>query len=204
MPTKGADARGNYAPGIATREELVRAAHEVIVERGFYGMTVSAVAERAGLTRAGLIHHFPSKEHLLLAVMESRFQKNSEWFIAQLRLQDVLDVMVELLQRQVQQAEPATLLVVLSAASIDSEHPAHDWYQERYGRLRKALACQVDKCQKLGTIRDDIDASVIGVELLAMSEGLLLQWLHDRDAFAPVAAMKAIADGLRAPQALAG
>src|SRR3954452_23736417 len=56
------------------RAEIVRAALEVIAERGYRGATLGAVAERVGLTQQGLLHYFPTKEALLIAVLAERDQ----------------------------------------------------------------------------------------------------------------------------------
>ncbi len=47
------------------RAALLEAAAEVIVEKGLSGLTLDAVAERAGVSKGGLIHHFASKQVLL-------------------------------------------------------------------------------------------------------------------------------------------
>ncbi|WP_334666572.1 helix-turn-helix domain-containing protein, partial [Streptomyces cyaneofuscatus] len=54
------------------RAEIMRATLEVIAERGYRGATLGAVAERVGLTQQGLLHYFPTKEALLVAVLEDR------------------------------------------------------------------------------------------------------------------------------------
>ena len=56
------------------RAEIVRAALEVIAERGYRGASLAAVAERVGLTQQGLMHHFPTKDALLVAVLQERDQ----------------------------------------------------------------------------------------------------------------------------------
>lgn len=56
------------------RAEIVRAALEVIAERGYRGTSLAAVAERVGLTQQGLLHYFPTKDALLVAVLEERDQ----------------------------------------------------------------------------------------------------------------------------------
>src|SRR3954453_6211418 len=61
-----------YAKGRERREEILAAAMELFGARGYRGTTIAQVAERAGLTDAGLLHHFPSKEHLLIAVLQHR------------------------------------------------------------------------------------------------------------------------------------
>jgi AcrR family transcriptional regulator len=51
-----------------TRQKLMQAAHELIVEAGFDGMTTAAVARRAGVSEGAIYRHFPSKEALADAV----------------------------------------------------------------------------------------------------------------------------------------
>lgn len=52
------------------RTQLLEAAAHVIVERGLGGLTLDLVAKRAGVSKGGLIHHFPSKQ----ALVEELFQ----------------------------------------------------------------------------------------------------------------------------------
>jgi AcrR family transcriptional regulator len=190
--------RGNYVRGIAAREAIVDAAREVLVERGFHGASMRAIAERCGMSTSGVLHHFESKKHLLAAVMDGRFRENREWFSAQIdRDRDILDVVVELVGRQLERPAASTLLVVLSADSIDPEHPAHGWYIDRYNTLRAALSDRVSIDQARDWIRADVNADDVAVQLLATMEGLLLQWLNNRDAIDPVAVMQGLTDRLR-------
>ncbi|MDW6057039.1 TetR/AcrR family transcriptional regulator [Streptomyces sp. FXJ1.4098] len=53
------------------REQILEAALEVLTARGFKGTSIDAVAERAGLTRQGVLHYFPSKKRLLLGISTS-------------------------------------------------------------------------------------------------------------------------------------
>lgn len=49
----------------AVRRALLDAALQLGYERGLAGVTVQAVAQKAGVTKGGLFHHFASKEALL-------------------------------------------------------------------------------------------------------------------------------------------
>lgn len=53
-------------------EQIMRAAVEVFVERGYRGTSIDAVAERAGLTRQGVLHYYPSKKRLYFALLHFR------------------------------------------------------------------------------------------------------------------------------------
>ncbi len=52
-----------------SRERLLDAAEELFARRGFGGVGLAEVAEVAGLGKASLFHHFPSKAQLYCAVM---------------------------------------------------------------------------------------------------------------------------------------
>ncbi len=53
------------------REEIVRAAAEVFHHKGYRGATMSDIAATVNLTAGSLYHHFPSKEELLIAVLDA-------------------------------------------------------------------------------------------------------------------------------------
>ena len=56
-----------------TRGRILDAAFMVLKERGFAGLTTPEVAQRAGVSRGALVHHFPSKLDLVTAAMEHVF-----------------------------------------------------------------------------------------------------------------------------------
>src|SRR5580765_2084769 len=52
------------------RARLLDATVELLVERGFAGTTTTLVSERAGVSRGAQLHHFPSKNDLVLAAVD--------------------------------------------------------------------------------------------------------------------------------------
>ncbi|QFT55454.1 TetR/AcrR family transcriptional regulator [Microbulbifer sp. THAF38] len=53
------------------KSAIVRAAEEVVREKGARKLTLDAVAAQCGLSKGGLIHHFRTKQSLLKAMLES-------------------------------------------------------------------------------------------------------------------------------------
>ncbi|MGI5203476.1 TetR/AcrR family transcriptional regulator [Spirillospora sp. CA-108201] len=51
------------------REALLDAAESVLFEQGTQALTLSAVADRAGVSKGGLLYHFPTKEELVRAMV---------------------------------------------------------------------------------------------------------------------------------------
>lgn len=52
------------------RARLLRACVECLVERGFAGTSTTLVSERAGVSRGAQLHHFPTKNDLVVAAVE--------------------------------------------------------------------------------------------------------------------------------------
>ena len=59
------------AQGRATREQLIEVATRLFAERGYEDTSIEAVLAAAGVSRGALYHHFPGKDALFEAVVES-------------------------------------------------------------------------------------------------------------------------------------
>jgi AcrR family transcriptional regulator len=57
--------------GEVTRERIVQAARELVIEHGYAGVSIAEVIDRAGVSRGGLYHHFDGKGQLMAAVVEA-------------------------------------------------------------------------------------------------------------------------------------
>jgi AcrR family transcriptional regulator len=53
-----------------TREQILEAATTLLAEHGYAALRVAAVASKAGVSLGGQLHHFPSKDDLVVAVLE--------------------------------------------------------------------------------------------------------------------------------------
>ena len=63
--------RGTRLPRLARRRQLLDAAMEVFVARGYHAAAMDEIAERAGVSKPVLYQHFPGKLELYLALLES-------------------------------------------------------------------------------------------------------------------------------------
>jgi AcrR family transcriptional regulator len=71
MPTQAAERRLT-AKGARRREAIVAAAAQALAERGYDGVSMSAIARRAGIAKSVIYDHFPSKARMYEAIVESR------------------------------------------------------------------------------------------------------------------------------------
>ncbi|MFC8360033.1 TetR/AcrR family transcriptional regulator [Streptomyces griseorubiginosus] len=69
--------RGPYGKSAEARRRILDACVEAFGRTGFHGATMREVARRAGVSQTGLMHHFPRKEDLLLAMLELRDRRST-------------------------------------------------------------------------------------------------------------------------------
>lgn len=147
-------------------------------------MTLALVAEEVGLTEPGVLHYFPSKVHLLQDVLEYHEQKDIE------KYSEVIDTaqknpaeLFKLLENLVAENEKIPgliqLFTVLVSESIRSDHPTHGYFVERYRRGREMYVAQFFKSLQT-KIRPDVDLNELAVLIMAVMDGLQIQWLLDR------------------------
>ena len=67
--------------GAARREQITRAAIEVLAERGFAAASLAAIAERVDVSKGVLSYHFSDKADLVLEVVRSVLASAETWMI---------------------------------------------------------------------------------------------------------------------------
>lgn len=165
-----------------TRPQLVAVASEVFAERGFRGASLADVATRAGLTQAGLLHHFGSKADLLAAVLEHRDDIDA---VTLDRLEprqpgfDTLGTLVDLTQMNIARPEIVRLFATMSGEAVNPDHPAHAWLTRHFDLSRDRFAEQIRAGITAGTIRAEAPVDTIVAILIAVMDGLQIQWLLD-------------------------
>lgn len=165
--------RRRYAKTAAQRERILDAAMEVFARRGERGSSLREIAERVGMSQAGLLHHFGSKDGLLLAVLE-RFDAQVQPERPLTGLDEALDFLRREVARGAQRPGLFHLQVTLTAESIDPAHPAHDHFEERYRRVTEQVLEPLEAAARSGAVRDDVDLQALSHLVIAAWDGLML------------------------------
>jgi AcrR family transcriptional regulator len=171
--------RGPYAAGREAQRAIVDAARAVFAERGFRAGSLREVGERAGVSPANVVHHFGSKERLLVAVLQAREETSGEELLERFRHGEVVPALRELVEANSRDRELLRLYATLGSEATDSAHPAHEYFRTRYSDIRAYLAGAIEEARRHGALPPGPDAWHVAASLLAVMDGLQTQWLLD-------------------------
>ena len=171
-----AKARGSYAKGVAKRQEILATALDVIAERGCHKATIREIAERVGLSQAGLLHYFSSREEMYVEVLRARDQRDTEEYWTQ---QAGIEAFLEIIAHNAEVPGLVQLYTEYSAEASIPGHPAHAFFVERYDWVAGKLAHGLRNERRAGVLGPGIDIHTAVELLLAAADGTQAQWLVD-------------------------
>lgn len=168
------------ARGVERRRAIVEAAIEHFAREGYRGTGIAAIAEAAGVTTGGLLHHFGSKEGLLVEVLRERDRLAIKAFVdlGHGSVKDDFDRWAAVASWNEDRADLASLYTVLLAEALDPDHPAHEYMKERNLNVRELLCNTLNEGIATGEIRKDVDVARKAEEIQAFMEGAQLSWLY--------------------------
>jgi AcrR family transcriptional regulator len=173
--------RGPYVRGVAKRDEVLDAALELFSRAGYDKASVREVARASGLSQAGLLHYFSSKEELFVEVLRRRDLRDQERFAAERNPRLTAEGLIDTVRHNVDEPGLVRLYVAMSAESATVDSRVRLFFQERYGKIINGIAEDIRRRQADGELSVHLDADTIASLLVAAADGLQLQWLLDPD-----------------------
>ena len=150
------------------RAEILRAAAEVFVERGFDATTTRDIGERAGLLSGSLYHHFDTKEQMLHELVVDVYAPTAG-YVARARAAgaDGADRLVQLVRHHVVHLlgnRHQAVLFLHEARSLTAEHRAAIEAEEH--RYVGAIDELVAEGRADGSLRVDVDPVIARLTVL--------------------------------------
>jgi AcrR family transcriptional regulator len=198
MTSENSRRRGPYAKSPDRRRTIVLAAYDVFAARGYRGGSLQEVADRIGMSQTSLLHYFPSKNDLLLAVLHHR---------------DVISVdatvsppdegFADRLIRQARHNEKVPgvieLYTVLCGEAATEDHPARFYFNGRFNRLRDEYTNELRTLATRGQLRDGVVPERAAVSIIALWDGIQNQWLLAPDTVDMVGCLGDLLDSMIIP-----
>lgn len=158
----------------------------LIAERGYYGFGIRELADRCGLTNPGVLHHFGTKDQILIALLEDRDRQVEELVIkafnnAGLTAEQPLSFgqTLELFHITAVQAaarpEALQLYAILQAEALTETHPAYQFFTERQARVWRSYSALVAPFVA--------EPESTALHIIATFDGLQQEWLRAAQQF---------------------
>jgi TetR/AcrR family transcriptional regulator len=152
-----------------TVERILAAAESLFAEHGFDAVSMSAIGEAAGVSKANVFHHFISKNDLYLAVLRNACRDAVQ------HLDDLSSDEAALTERLTQFAR-AHLVNLLDHAQVarlmlrellsDNPRQGQELAEKVYGEKFSRFVAILRTGQKAGELRADIDPAMVATVLL--------------------------------------
>jgi AcrR family transcriptional regulator len=164
------------AKGEDRRQRILAVAERLLARNGARGITLAQIAQEAGVSQAGLLHHFASKEQLLHAVLDARDADDE----ANADLSgDIIEQLARVTERFRRAPDLIGTLSVLRMENLDPEAPLHGRFLRRYRSGIDWVAEGIRQGQRAGRYRTDVDAVLKATEIVAFLNGMETSWLLD-------------------------
>lgn len=163
------------------RAEILRAASFTFGSKGYKNGSLADVADQVGITHAGVLHHFGTKEALLVEVLEYRDLEDVRDLEGQ-HIPGGIDLFRHLLRTARANVHRRGIVQgysVLTAESVTEEHPARNWVTARFTGLRSEIAAAI---QEVSTNPVPPEQALRAASaIIGVMDGLQVQWLLDGD-----------------------
>lgn len=174
------------------RAEILRAAAHTFGTKGYKNGSLAEVAEQVGITHAGVLHHFGSKEALLVEVLEWRDKEDVRHLEGQ-HIPGGAELFRHLVKTARMNVERRGIVqgyTVLTGESVTENHPARGWVLDRFTILRGEIAAAI---REVGgdAVSDEVAARAASA-IIGVMDGLQVQWLLDDSVDLPEATAFAI------------
>lgn len=188
---------GRQRRGDERRERIIAAAVRRFARRGYDGTRIADIARDAGVTDAGLIHHFPTKLALFLEIVERREAAYAQHDLGEAAtVREFFHWHIDAVRLAASEPEYVRFRAMLTGSGLLEGHPIAD---RLTANLELALAEFVPIVQRgidAGELRAGIGAEQVVLELLALNEGIRSQWVTLPDRIDYVAVYATAAAGL--------
>lgn len=190
-----------YAKGVRKRQEILDRSLDVIAQRGFGETILRDIADAVNLSQAGVLHYFPSSEDLYLQIVDARERRRMETTLRQVGDSGVIRIvdgapaigpedpdsaiytLISIFLRNIHHAQQTPglieLFVRMQALASSPSNPAYEYFRRRTDIIHASFEPFVAEVNRRGLLMRDWDPGKAISIIVAMADGLELQWVRD-------------------------
>ena len=170
---------------VSSRDLIVRAAAESLLESGYHGTSVRSIAARAGVAIGNLQYYFPTKSELLVEAWRYLTTSSVEELRRALNgLTDPLEILnvgVASVWNSLRQLGDIQLAAFDLMVQAPRAERLQAYLPELFTRYREVIQEQLDRLERDGRVRLTVDREVLVPLLLNTVLGFGLYYVVTRD-----------------------
>ena len=170
---------------VDTQQRILDSARELIFSRSYADVGVAAICEHAGVKKGSFYHFYPSKQALIIAVLDAQFFETQSNMISKAFAEDVpplarLERFTDMAYRFQKQLNAHTGHVLgcpfgnLANELSTQDEPIRKKIQQTFAKLQNLFGGVLLAAQEAGDLAQDIDAGATAQAMLAYFEGVML------------------------------
>jgi len=154
------------------KSKIMQAAIKIFSQKGYPSSTMDEIAEEAGMSKTTLYTYFKSKVDILKSI--STKQSVAEMFNKAFEGRDYPEALEEFYNLMVGLQRGLNVTFELLALSLHDED-LKEVYRNGYNEKLEEFQVFLQKQQEKGTIREDVDATTLAQNLMALSTDITMQ-----------------------------
>lgn len=168
-----------------TQQRILASARELIFSRSYADVGVAAICEHAGVKKGSFYHFYPSKQALMIAVLDAQFFETQSKMLSKAFAEDLqplarLERFTDMAYQFQKQLNTHTGHVLgCPFGNLANELSTQDELirkkiQQTFLKLQKLFGGVLLAAQEAGDLTQDIDAQATAHAMLAYFEGVML------------------------------
>ena len=173
----------SFAKKTSTREKILSVTRQLMTEKGVQATTLADISQAAGISQGTLFYYYKSKDDLIYDILEQHFSQLTDSIIASIPRRSSSDKVTLLrgtLEKLIRDQDTSRMNIYLFQEAIAGNNEIRDRFMVKYQTWREMIARQVSS---LFAINDPDDLASLGAVILAIIDGLTIQYLLDEQSF---------------------
>ena len=170
-----------------TERLILNQTMRLFLEKGYHGTSINDITEAVGLTKGAIYWHFKSKEDLLLRVMEEYETRFLDGLIR--AVGEVPGKALDKFEKfnrynaafGYYNRELCVSFTTLAAELFGTGHGVESEIRRIYRKYQDFIAKMISEGKKEKVFRKDLNPALTALLIMALHDGMLLQWSMNRD-----------------------
>jgi AcrR family transcriptional regulator len=181
--------------GIETDRKIVLAALELFVRKGYHGTSITDIMNKVGMTKGSLYAHFKSKGEILLRILERYRVRYLDGVIqfandGEGNALDKLERCISFSAQFASEHENLCVFLTFLTTELNADVDFEPMLKAVYRDYQRFISGIIRQGINQGVVDKEMDPDLTALTFIALHDGLLHQWVLNRNLIDPAEYVK--------------